>query len=288
MSALRRRPRAMAIVRSPLYSPMQHRANDLAILDATIRELRARGWRIRRITERAATYGPLPEADIYLNMCQGPAASQALIEYEQAGVRFFNPPSSVLGCHRQRLIPALERSSVPFPATVLLDTTAPLSAADEARVRALGDGPLWLKRSGVHAERPEDVVAMDGPSGLAEHLAAFAARSIRGAALQAHVAGPVVKFYGVAGGALFHAYDAETKMPLTASHPEYRRLRALGFEAAGLLSLDIFGGDVVLHPEDGPVLIDLNDWPSFAPIRDRAARAIAGYVHATHRSFALR
>jgi len=26
------------------------------------------------------------------------------------------------------------------------------------------------------------------------------------------------------------------------------------------------------------VLIDLNDWPSFAPFRDDAARAIAGYI----------
>jgi hypothetical protein len=26
------------------------------------------------------------------------------------------------------------------------------------------------------------------------------------------------------------------------------------------------------------VLIDINDWPSFAPFREDAARAIAGYV----------
>jgi len=43
----------------------------------------------------------------------------------------------------------------------------------------------------------------------------------------------------------------------------------------------VFGGDVAFPEPDRPVLIDINDWPSFAPFRDEAARAIADYV--THR-----
>ena len=46
-------------------------------------------------------------------------------------------------------------------------------------------------------------------------------------------------------------------------------------------------GAVVIDAERRPVLIDLNDWPSFAPIRDRAARAIAGHVHAARPQGAL-
>jgi hypothetical protein len=59
------------------------------------------------------------------------------------------------------------------------------------------------------------------------------------------------------------------------------RLRAIADAAARRLGLKIFGGDVALPAPDQPVLIDLNDWPSFAPYRAEAAAAIAAFAH-TH------
>lgn len=271
--------RLVAISRSPAYSPLQHQANDSAILDAVVGELESMGWSARRVTEHAVAGGALPEADLYLNMCQGPSASQALVAHEAMGVRFFNRPSSVLGCHRHRLVRALKGSGIAFPATMLLRTDEPLGIAERAELRTLGHGRLWLKRGGVHAERPEDVVALYGAADLVRGLADFAGRGIGLAAVQVHVPGPVVKFYGVAGGDLFHAYLAESGAPVTAADVDLATLRDLAFHAAGRLQLDIFGGDVVIDAERHPVLIDLNDWPSFAPIRDQAARAIAGHVH---------
>ena len=282
-----RRPRLVAISRSPAYSPLQHQANDSAILEATVRELERLGWSARRVTEHAVAAGSLPEAELYLNMCQGPAASQALVSHEALGVRFFNRPSSVLTCHRHRLVPVLKGSGLAFPATVLLRTDEPLGPVEWAELRSLGSGPLWLKRGGVHGERPEDVVALRAVADLPRRLAEFAARGIGLAAVQVHVPGPVVKFYGVAGGALFHAYLAESGAPITSFDVDPAALRTLAFRAAGRLHLDVFGGDIVLDPERGPVLIDLNDWPSFAPIRGRAARAIAGYTHAARPRGAL-
>jgi hypothetical protein len=222
----------------------------------------------------------LPEADLYLNMCQGPSASQTLVAHEAMGVRFFNRPSSVLACHRHRLVPALKGSGLAFPVTVLLRTDEPLGAAEWAELRTLGNGPLWLKRGGVHAERPEDVVALRSVADLSRGLTEFLSRGIGLAAVQVHVPGPVVKFYGVGDGTLFHAYLAQSGVPVTATDVDLPALRALAFQAVARLRLDIFGGDVVIDSDRRPVLIDLNDWPSFAPIRDRAARAIAGQVHA--------
>lgn len=272
-------PRLVAISRSPTYSPLQHAANDGAILDAAVRELEALGWQTRRLTERQVLTHPLPPADLYLNMCQGPAASEALLEFEALGHRFFNRPSSVLGCHRHRLIPALDRAGIRMPATVFLPTCEPPDARGREGLRRISNGRIWLKRGGVHAERPEDVLPL--PTVELEHgLADFAARGISLAAVQDHVPGPVVKFYGVAGGRLFHAYESETKRPVTQDLADLDALRTLAFRAAAALRLDIFGGDVVMADPAHPVLIDLNDWPSFAPIRDQAARAIAGHVHA--------
>ena len=67
-------------------------------------------------------------------------------------------------------------------------------------------------------------------------------------------------------------------------------LRLAGFEtftfvpepiAAGLhfaAGLDVFGGDVIVSSRGELTLIDLNDWPSFAPCRERAAYAIADFI----------
>ena len=56
------------------------------------------------------------------------------------------------------------------------------------------------------------------------------------------------------------------------------RLRELVFAAARAVGLEVFGGDVAFPKPDAPVLIDLNDWPSFAPVRVAAAAAIAAYI----------
>jgi glutathione synthase/RimK-type ligase-like ATP-grasp enzyme len=278
-------PHAVAIFRDQAYSPHQHRRNDSAILDATLEALRQAEWTIETIEEAAVLEEPLPPADVYLNMAQGPAAARVLLGYQRRGARFVNRPSGVLRCHRHRMIPALMGAGLPVPETVLVETRRAPDPAILGRFR--GGGPIWLKRGGVHAEQDGDVRRIELDQ-LAEGLAAFAKRGIRIAAVQAHLDGPVVKFYGVAGGALFHAYlqGAGDPAPLDRADPD--RLRHLAFRAAARFRLEVFGGDFVIHPERGPVLLDINDWPSFAPIRTRAASAIAGYVQALHPAGALR
>src|SRR2546427_8288097 len=71
-----------------------------------------------------------------------------------------------------------------------------------------GEAKVWVKRGDVHAERPEDVVAVPLKR-LGSAVAAFAARAIPWVALQEHIPGPIVKFYGVADGRFFRWYGAE-------------------------------------------------------------------------------
>jgi glutathione synthase/RimK-type ligase-like ATP-grasp enzyme len=269
----------VGISRSPAYSPFQHASNDAAIMEATLAALEQLGWASECIGEQEVIEHALPPAELYLNMGQGSAAARALLDVEEVGLRFFNRPSSVLRCHRQRLVPALQRGKLPFPPTILVRTDRPLNALEYRELDELGPGPLWLKRGGVHAEREGDVRRLERAE-LERGLAELAARRIPIAAVQTHVAGPVIKFYGVASNAFFHAYLAGSKAAVPVELVEGAVLRALAVRAAARLKLDIFGGDVVVAEPGVPVLIDLNDWPSFAPIRASAARAIAGYVHA--------
>ena len=107
-------------------------------------------------------------------------------------------------------------------------------------------------------------------------LARFAGRGIPRVALQAHVPGPVIKFYGVIGREFFHCYPAEAGDLPDAQFDE--PLQELAERAAQAVGLAVYGGDAVLTASGTPVLIDLNDWPSFAPVRASAAAAIARFA----------
>jgi hypothetical protein len=221
---------------------------------------------------------PAPPADLYLNMCQGAAASERLVMLERAGGMLVNTPSSVLSCHRHQLVAALNGSGIPFPRTVVVPTWL-----SPEGTRALADfvgahQHVWVKRGDVHAETAEDVVLTRADQ-VFSVLARFAARGIARVAVQDHVRGPVLKFYGVSDRRFFRFYDAKWGPAGPAPVVDEARLRAVAFEAAERLGLHIFGGDVVLTAPDQPVLIDLNDWPSFAPFRIEAAAAIADFVH---------
>ena len=115
---------------------------------------------------------------------------------------------------------------------------------------------------------------VDSSKRLEAGLAEFSNRGIDRAALQAHRAGDEIKFYGVTGGFFhwFHSGEAR-KYPFS-----FAQLETLARRAATAAGLDIFGGDVIVSSTGELTLIDLNDWPSFAPCRERASYAIADFI----------
>jgi hypothetical protein len=191
-----------------------------------------------------------------------------------------NRPSSALNCHRHRLVKRLADSTVPFPRTLIHASSAPLPPTAQLKALCPDQQRVWIKRGDVHAERPEDVVATSVEQ-VADTLRGFTRRGIPWVALQEHVPGPVVKFYGVTDGRFFNWYGSEAGFAGERPAIDENRVKALAFEAAAILGLEVFGGDVAFPEPDRPVLIDINDWPSFAPFRDDAAQAIADYI--THR-----
>lgn len=243
----------------------------------TAAELERRGWHVTNTSEEEVEKGRLPPGALYLNMCQGSLASEQLMPLEADGALVVNGPTSVLNCHRHRLVKRMSATTLAFPRTLIQASSAAPPSAAQLEALAAGGGTVWIKRGDVHAERCEDVVetALDE---VGCTLTAFAQRNIAWAALQQHVPGPVVKFYGVADGRFFRWYAADNGLGSEPLEIDEDRLRMLAFDAAALLGLDVFGGDVAFPAPDRPVLIDINDWPSFAPFRAEAAEAIAEYI----------
>ena len=270
-------PDLVAVYRRPSYSPLQHRGNDTAILADTAAELARHGWRVTNTSEEEVEKGRLPPGALYLNMCQGSLASEQLMPLEADGALIVNRPTSVLNCHRHRLVKRMADSRLSFPRTLVQASSAPPPSPEQLQELAPDGGKVWIKRGDVHAERREDVVAAAADE-VGATLTAFTERGIAWVALQQHVSGPVVKFYAVTDGRFFRWYGADAGFGKERPEIDEDRLKALAFDAAALLGLEVFGGDVAFPRANRPVLIDINDWPSFAPFRADAARAIAEYI----------
>lgn len=261
--------RLLGLYREKQYSPGRHQSNDVLLLDQIAHRLREREFPVDLLTLDEAN-NHRSDAAIVFSMCQGKSALENLAEWEREGVRIINSPQSALNTHRDRLPALMVNAGVSFPQTHLVGTRerADLHALD------LNDG-IWLKRGDVHASVTADVQWVDSRGRLDSGLAEFARRGIDTAAVQAHRAGDEIKFYGVAGGGFFHWFYAgeARKYPFNFTH-----LESLATQAATAAGLDIFGGDVIVSAAGELTLIDLNDWPSFAPCRERASYAIADFI----------
>lgn len=284
----------LGIYREHECSPGRHRSNDARLLETVADALRVDGFDVELTSFEHAGAHRHP-AELVFSMCQGRAALETLAAWERAGLAIVNSPRASLNTHRDRLPGLMIGADLPFPPTRLVSTGEAAEVASAAASRAgrgrrtppadidSATGILWLKRGDVHATVASDVQRVDSPEALADGLAEFAARGVRLAAVQAHRPGDEIKFYGVAENSFFHWFYQRDAHGYRFDPAELVRIAE---QAAAVAGLDVFGGDVIVSPEGELTLIDLNDWPSFAPCRDAAAGAIAGYL--TRRVHALR
>src|SRR5207247_8795941 len=138
--------------------------------------------------------GRLPAADLYVNRCQCPAASERLIYLLPREALAVNPPESVLNCHRHRLVARMEAAGLPFPRTLIVPTAEPRAVLPLVH-QLNGDGrPVWVKRGDVHAETSADVVAAK-EAGVTDAIAGFARRGVARGARQGDGAGRIVELF---------------------------------------------------------------------------------------------
>ncbi len=261
--------RFLGISREPEFSPGKVE-DDRAILEMTAARLRERGHAADVCGADAEVWPVATDATVVFTMAQGGRALDRLQQWAVRGVRIINRPEGILNCQRHRTVAAFAQTDVAFPETALLATTE--ATRVPAWVSAAG---AWVKRGDVHATEADDVVYVADMNAARDALRRFQVRGIASAVVQRHIAGTVLKFYAVRGG-FFHC------VPPTAGgetpKETARRIDALGRRAADILGVEVYGGDCVVGVNGELTLIDLNDWPSYAPCRARAAGEIAAYV----------
>jgi len=268
------RPFCLGIFRERAHSPGRE-TDDAEILRLTGKRLEARGWEVLLKEADALNGLAEPAPRFVFLMCERLDALEHLRRWEAAGVPHVNSPAAVLNTYRERMVAQLAEAGVPFIASRLVSTAVPAPAVET---------PVWVKRGDVHNTQAGDVVRADTTAEVAAALASLAARGIPRAAVQPHVDGDLVKFYGIGAGRgprgvppwfrWFHHRDQQ----LAGHRFDADALGALVRRAAAALGLEIWGGDAIVTTGGGLTLLDVNAWPSFALYRDEASAAIAGYL----------
>ncbi len=262
----------LGIHREPEYSPGRHTSNDALILRLVGQALERMNVSVRLASlEEARNFWQ--EADLIFSMCQGPKAVAELATWKKQGARILNDPFGSQHTYREALCKTLSQHGIPFPKSTLLSTAA--SANLTPHRSFFEKGMAWLKRADVHAMQVEDVVRVPHWQDLRLALDRFRARGHAQAILQQHLEGDEVKFYAVRGGQFFWPYYPKDCI----GHPfDENTLKKVAEDAARILDLQVYGGDAIISPNGTITLIDVNDWPSFAPCRGAAAHAIAYHL----------
>jgi len=267
-------PCCWGIFRERTHSPGRE-SDDSEILRLTGKELEARGFQVMLKTpEDAIEAADAAPVGVFL-MCERREILRHLQTLETRGIAHVNSPLAVLNTYRERMIAQFAEANVSFiDSRVVATTTETVS----------GPLPVWVKRPDVHNTQEGDVVFAESADGVRAALQGLLARGLGTAVVQPHVAGDLVKFYGIGFGSsgsdeppwFRWFYHKDQRL---AGHPfDQAHLVRATRHAAMALGLEVYGGDAIVTPAGGIVLLDVNAWPSFALYRDEAAPRIAAHL----------
>lgn len=260
------------IYRARRFSPASVE-NDRLIMDEVLR-LFADGNEVTAVNEEELVErGEVPVADLVLTMARSDEALQLL---RLCKGRVVNAPDGIDLCNRRYMLEQL-----------LAEGNIPLPPHE-------GTDGVWLKRGDATAQVPEDTVFCLTPEEEAKAMEAFRERGIEYVVRQAHVAGDLVKFYGVGGTDFFHTlYPTDTGRSKFGSEVHNGKAHHYAYDTAALkqttdriavmIGVAVYGGDAIVRADGSFVIIDFNDWPTFSPCREQAAWAIQLTVNSEQR-----
>ncbi len=267
-----------AILRAGIFSP-NHIANDAAILHAVVAELRRRGCQVNVYSEEEFCEASIDE-DVILAMCRGDNAVEKIQHLEDNGRLVVNSGYGIENCIRMIMMRLLAQGGVPIPEFFVVDTDVDVR---KQLVKA-GFGPCWVKKGNAPVHHLEDIARCRHAEEAQELLHEFFFRHIPKAVVSRDVDGEKIRCYGVASSGWFHAfipYRSEGEGAFPEAMKE--KVKDICMKAAEVLNVDIFGCDIVFDKAGECHLVSFDDWPSFAPIRKEASRAIAKAVLARAR-----
>jgi len=265
------------------FSP-NHIGNDEAIFSLTLDALQREGYVATVYTEEEFLRLEVTTTGLgVVSMAREKEVVKKLQRLEEQGAVVVNSGFGVEQCFRTNMTKLLIANQIPYPKSIIVST----ECTDERLFNEFPQPGVWIKRGDFHAIHKEDVTFVSSREEGLDILREYALRGIPDAVISKHLVGDLVKFYGVRGTDFFYWF-----YPYEHNHHKYAhyeningklvynpfdadQLKQIAIEAAAVLRVDIFGGDAIVDAAGNMYIIDLNDWPSFAPCREAAAKAIA-------------
>ena len=256
--------RYIFIYRATRFSPNSVE-KDRRILEAVAQGVRQSCGQVMMMTEEELVEkGAMPDADVVFCMAR---SAEALEIIGRSKARIINSPKGIEVCGNRIALTEIMRE---------LDVPQPPSN---------GDAGIWLKKGIGTAEVAEDTIFCRNEEEVSEAMARFAERGITAVCRQAHVEGDLVKFYGVAGTDFFYYfYPTDSGRSKFGSEEHNGQAHHYAFPAdelkknvdhlATTIGVPVYGGDAIVKADGSFVIIDFNDWPSFSPCREEAAKAV--------------
>jgi hypothetical protein len=273
------------IKRSIQFSP-NHTGNDGAIFKLTSQELNKLGCTVKEYTENEFLHMGDVEEDHVFTMARSKQAVHLLQQIETGGKSVMNSAFGIEKCYRTNMTLGIVEQNIPYPPSRIVPTLEPADTA----FAELGGKNFWIKRGDFHAIHKEDVTFVRNKDEGNEMLQEYAIRDITEAVISKHLYGDLVKFYGVRNTDFFYwfypydlnhsKFDNESANGAANYHAfDEQQLKMYGERSAAALNVFIYGGDAIIAPDGSMHIIDLNDWPSFAPCRQEAAVHIAQCIY---------
>lgn len=258
----------LGIMRDKKFSP-NHVGNDALIMQMTAAELKSLNFDVHLMYENNFIRGNKEIKNIF-SMARGKSTLKILSQWQQNGAIVINSPEGVLNAYRKNMTTILKSHNVAYPQSMLVDHTI-FKPSFYERFKSK---KVWLK-SDKHSLHREDVTPVFNSEECEVTIKEFNRRNIRQVLLQEHKIGSEIKFYGVNNSDFFHWYytNGISNYPFSDND-----LINLASHVAHLLKLDVYGGDAIISEKGEIYIIDFNDWPSFAPVKDRASKAIARLI----------
>ncbi|MCC6254630.1 MAG: hypothetical protein IT276_06940 [Ignavibacteriaceae bacterium] len=257
------------IRRQPLYSP-NHIENDTLILMRTAEHLINMGVLVKIYEEEDLGSIEINEPVIF-SMAQGEKSLNELLKLQNKGRVIINNPQAAIKCFRRNMVNILQLNKIPFPKSHVL----PVNNYSGISFDDFNARKIWVKRGDVHAVHREDVTLVYSEEERKNIFREFKKRGIEYAVLQEHLEGDVIKFYSIKNSSFFHWYylNGINHTPF-----DKEQLLELASRSAEILGLEIYGGDAIISPDGSISIIDINDFPSFAPIREQSTKEIAQLI----------
>jgi NDP-sugar pyrophosphorylase family protein len=269
--------------RGSQYSP-NHIGNDAAIFDLTVEYLKKMNCEVVEYSEPQFQESIIKE-EVIFNMARDSQTIRKLQELEAEGKKVINSAFGIENCTRAKMTRLLIANGIPHPKSLIVSTQEPLPASAEEL-----KNQCWIKRGDSHAIHYEDVTYSRNSKVTENILQEYALRGISIAVLNEHLAGDLVKFYGIENTGFFHwfypndlnhsKFGLEVINGKASGIPfDFAYLKSICSKAAQVLNIPIYGGDCVIDKSGDIRIIDFNDWPSFAPCRTAAAPYIAQCIY---------